>query len=731
MGFEQEYNPTTTAGEQSKWKLKDTESSKGQVGIKIISSSTDQRAKSNVRMGNSLDQKVITRRQDTSSASAYSPKSVLDHDPNQSAELTKLMRKTNFVLGFKSDLSHTRDNKVPRTITVISEEDEGPQSVVKNASSKFNAMQTKVDSFNKRLLKLNINAPHPSKLQNLPGLDQKRVSHINFGSGKQIQPKSTAQEAYQRKTGFQGYSTVSEKDQVPRNFKVVSLKSMKELQRRTNFNVGFDMNSQTKPVQRDQNEVLRKNIEYWKQRFENRFTMKTAADSNKSSIVMSETFSKTKLPQSVQRLNLKDHFKSQVGDTFTLENAGITQVNQNASQQLRIISKRLPNLMKMNLKLQTDSDTNYQTFTNQAQSSIKFSHSHNASNLKSHSHDVHGFNVHQQYTALLKPLSSLSPARPLLVQGQTLVQQQPLSHLFGQTRRHSQPPPLSFDIKRLHTPQFRVGAMGATKSALSQREKSDAYEVNEMGIMKNFHAYDHDKDVKLLETVKKEFSENKNAYAEAHFKLGYATTVGSQEKLKVESGLISQLKSESKDLYTKYDSSEYKYNPRCSTHQIELRKNAYNHFKQVPIAGQDSSYFSTTKQQMDGSLDRLAQVNSSYLPKRGEALNFSELKSPEPTTLDHSKSTKNQLEANFKLGYATQQTESRIIPTTMLSEQAQCIVQEAKYAYMMNNTNKIDHVRSAIHSSERQGRGTVSQGTMRSTNREFFRWIQPVPAGKK
>jgi len=45
-------------------------------------------------------------------------------------------------------------------------------------------MQTKVDSFNKRLLKLNINAPHPRKLQNLPGLDQKRVSHIAFGSGK-------------------------------------------------------------------------------------------------------------------------------------------------------------------------------------------------------------------------------------------------------------------------------------------------------------------------------------------------------------------------------------------------------------------------------------------------------------------------------------------------------------------------------------------------------------------
>jgi len=69
--------------------------------------------------------------------------------------------------------------------------------------------------------------------------------------------------------------------------------------------------------------------------------------------------------------------------------------------------------------------------------------------------------------------------------------------------------------------------MGATKSALSQREKSDAYEVNELGIMKNFHAYDHVNDEKLLETVKKEFAENKNAYAESHFKLGYATTVGS------------------------------------------------------------------------------------------------------------------------------------------------------------------------------------------------------------
>jgi hypothetical protein len=38
------------------------------------------------------------------------------------------MRKTNFVLGFKSDETHTRDLKqyrtAPRTITVISEEEE-------------------------------------------------------------------------------------------------------------------------------------------------------------------------------------------------------------------------------------------------------------------------------------------------------------------------------------------------------------------------------------------------------------------------------------------------------------------------------------------------------------------------------------------------------------------------------------------------------------------------------
>jgi hypothetical protein len=73
---------------------------------------------------------------------------------------------------------------------------------------------------------------------------------------------------------------------------------------------------------------------------------------------------------------------------------------------------------------------------------------------------------------------------------------------------------------------------------LSYREKSDAYEFNDLGTMKNFHPYEHDRDDKLLETVKKEFAENKNAYAEAHFKLGYST-VASQEKVGVESGLIS------------------------------------------------------------------------------------------------------------------------------------------------------------------------------------------------
>ena len=39
--------------------------------------------------------------------------------------------------------------------------------------------------------------------------------------------------------------------------------------------------------------------------------------------------------------------------------------------------------------------------------------------------------------------------------------------------------------------------------------------------MKNFHPYDHKEDEKRFETVKKEFIDNKTAYADAHFKLGY------------------------------------------------------------------------------------------------------------------------------------------------------------------------------------------------------------------
>ena len=75
-------------------------------------------------------------RVDTSTGSAYSPKSVDDNKYNIK-EITEQMRKTNFLLSFK------REDKlfpsITRNITIISEEEEPPASFCKGSKLANNA----------------------------------------------------------------------------------------------------------------------------------------------------------------------------------------------------------------------------------------------------------------------------------------------------------------------------------------------------------------------------------------------------------------------------------------------------------------------------------------------------------------------------------------------------------------------------------------------------------------
>lgn len=53
-------------------------------------------------------------------------------------------------------------------------------------------------------------------------------------------------------------------------------------------------------------------------------------------------------------------------------------------------------------------------------------------------------------------------------------------------------------------------------------------------------------------------------------------------------------------------------------------------------------------------------------------------------------------------------------------EAALQMVAETKLAYFLNNQSAVDNVRSAIHSEDRPRTNT--------SNRDYFRWIQPVPS---
>lgn len=205
-------------------------------------------------MGTSRD---VINRIDTSAGSAHSPKVIELGTGANTKELTKIMRKTNFVLGFKSDTSYTRESltKIPRTITVISEEEEPPASVIKNAAQnpKFKLASIQV-----------------KKNTNLPGI-RKQKDNVHLGSMRSFQPRSTNQDTYKCITGNGKESFHS----ISKGFE--QLNSMKELQSKTNFHIGFDRDSQTKSIPRDSNEVLKTSIAYWKQRLENKYMMNTGS----------------------------------------------------------------------------------------------------------------------------------------------------------------------------------------------------------------------------------------------------------------------------------------------------------------------------------------------------------------------------------------------------------------------------------------------------------------------
>lgn len=72
----------------------------------------------------------------------------------------------------------------------------------------------------------------------------------------------------------------------------------------------------------------------------------------------------------------------------------------------------------------------------------------------------------------------------------------------------------------------------------------------------------------------------------------------------------------------------------------------------------------------------------------------------------------------------------------MINDYTLNIVNEAKFAYMVNNTNHIDNVRLAIHSQGGARRINDSsnllissqRSQMSTSNKDFYKWIQPVPA---
>lgn len=86
---------------------------------------------SSIKFGNKLEFNQSLNRVDTSTGSAYSPKSLDESSKVNIKEITEQMRKANFLLSFK------REDKlfpsITRNITIISEEEEPPASFCKGS----------------------------------------------------------------------------------------------------------------------------------------------------------------------------------------------------------------------------------------------------------------------------------------------------------------------------------------------------------------------------------------------------------------------------------------------------------------------------------------------------------------------------------------------------------------------------------------------------------------------
>lgn len=208
-----------------------------------------------------------------------------------------------------------------------------------------------------------------------------------------------------------------------------------------------------------------------------------------------------KLPLGVQRLRLKEHFKTITQD-YSLKST--QQASIAVGKNLRDLSKLLPSIS--GLKAQKLADVN------QTVSSVQFGRQRSDGHIKSHSHDIH--NVLE---APMKPYTSMSPRSPQYPL--PLQAKQPLPRYHNRTTL-----PLLETVSlpaRLNTPQFQVYRRGPPGAAVQKSDtKSQNDEYSDFSVMKNFHPYNFDKDKAKLKELSDQFRLIKSSGQDAHFQLG-------------------------------------------------------------------------------------------------------------------------------------------------------------------------------------------------------------------
>ena len=191
-----------------------------------------------------------------------------------------------------------------------------------------------------------------------------------------------------------------------------------------------------------------------------------------------------KLPLGVQRLRLKEHFKT-ITQEYALKST--QQASVAVDKNLRDLSKLLPSISGLKAKFAD---------VNQTVSSIKFGNINQRSdaNIKSHSHDIH---YHMQTP---KPYTSMSPRNPqyLPLEAKQIM---PLPRYHIRTTL-----PLSESVSlppRLTTPQFQAYRRGPPGAIQRQRSETKSLndEYSDYSIMKNFYPYNFDKDKARLKEL--------------------------------------------------------------------------------------------------------------------------------------------------------------------------------------------------------------------------------------